>query len=176
MSANLQATCPGCKSVLRIPADWVNQPIRCKHCGLVMVSKDPQAVAAAVAGRPAPPNKTPLPPTGKPTPVAAPVAKSAPASSKKAGATDPGAKAVLPAHSVPTATAAGPGRANGSVFAGLHVADPNPATGGSAKPQRRTVKKRSTWWKGPVIAISVFFLAVLILAFNWPKLSKLLPS
>ena len=34
MAAVIQATCPGCKKMLRIPSDWIQQAIRCKHCGL----------------------------------------------------------------------------------------------------------------------------------------------
>ncbi len=41
MSAVVQATCPGCKRQLRIPADWARRPVRCKHCGFVLNSKDP---------------------------------------------------------------------------------------------------------------------------------------
>lgn len=39
MSAVIQATCPGCKKLLRLPADWVNQSIRCKQCGTVVQVK-----------------------------------------------------------------------------------------------------------------------------------------
>src|SRR5947209_19117853 len=77
MSAIVQATCPGCKNVLRVPADWVSQPIRCKHCGVVMLSKNQPG--GPEAGKPvAPKSKTP--------PIAQPVAAVAkPASSKVSG-------------------------------------------------------------------------------------------
>jgi uncharacterized caspase-like protein len=39
MTAVVQATCPGCKKVLRLPADWINQSLRCKHCGMVVQAK-----------------------------------------------------------------------------------------------------------------------------------------
>ena len=29
------ATCPGCNKTLRIRADWVQQPMKCKHCGTI---------------------------------------------------------------------------------------------------------------------------------------------
>lgn len=32
----VQAQCPGCRAVLRIPDDWLDKPIRCKHCNLVI--------------------------------------------------------------------------------------------------------------------------------------------
>ena len=60
MSGIVQATCPGCKNILRIPADWTDKPIRCKHCGLVMQSKKPQATLAAAAPPAAARNKTPV--------------------------------------------------------------------------------------------------------------------
>src|SRR5262245_2690974 len=37
MSQIVQARCPFCQNVLRIPAEWIGQPMRCKHCQQVMV-------------------------------------------------------------------------------------------------------------------------------------------
>jgi len=39
MSQLVQSACPGCKRRLRIPVEWLHQPIRCKHCGLVLQAK-----------------------------------------------------------------------------------------------------------------------------------------
>ncbi len=64
MSQLVQATCPGCRHPLRIPADWISQPFRCKHCGQVMAAR-----GSAAASRAAP--RTPLPP---PRPRVAPAA------------------------------------------------------------------------------------------------------
>jgi Caspase domain len=50
MTGVVQATCPACKKVLRIPSDWVNQPIRCKHC------------RAMIQARPTGPTNRPTPP------------------------------------------------------------------------------------------------------------------
>jgi hypothetical protein len=47
MSAIVQATCPGCKRVLRIPAEWMRQPIRCKHCGKILNAKEQPAAGPA---------------------------------------------------------------------------------------------------------------------------------
>ncbi|HLJ93069.1 MAG TPA: hypothetical protein VKU02_07740 [Gemmataceae bacterium] len=33
MASVVEATCPGCKKTLRIPADWVHKTLRCKKCG-----------------------------------------------------------------------------------------------------------------------------------------------
>src|SRR5437588_496193 len=32
----VQAKCPGCRTVLRIPSEWVNKSVRCKECGMVV--------------------------------------------------------------------------------------------------------------------------------------------
>lgn len=58
MSATVRATCPGCQTVLRIPADWADRAVKCKKCG------------AAVRGKPTP--KAPPPKPVVATPVAAP--------------------------------------------------------------------------------------------------------
>lgn len=70
MAAVVQATCPGCKSTLRIPADWLHQAIRCKQCGTVLQARKP-----APAPTPAPSRK------------AVPVAKAVPAPAVEPAAT-----------------------------------------------------------------------------------------
>ena len=40
-----RARCPGCQRVLRIPAGWVRETLRCKHCRM-MVQVRPRSVAA----------------------------------------------------------------------------------------------------------------------------------
>ena len=47
MSQVVQAKCPGCQKVLRIPAEWVQQAIRCKHCGLVLQASRQVPTASA---------------------------------------------------------------------------------------------------------------------------------
>jgi hypothetical protein len=56
MSQVVQSACPGCKHRLRIPAEWIHQSIRCKHCGMVLQVK-PQA-APAPRKEPATPSDT----------------------------------------------------------------------------------------------------------------------
>jgi len=41
MSQVVQSACPGCKKSLRIPVEWLQKPIRCKHCGMVLKAKQP---------------------------------------------------------------------------------------------------------------------------------------
>jgi hypothetical protein len=48
----VQAKCPGCKQTLRIPADWLNQPVRCKHCGTLLQAKHKPAPAAPASAPP----------------------------------------------------------------------------------------------------------------------------
>src|SRR5438128_6941142 len=47
MSQVVQAKCPFCRNVLRIPADWLAQPMRCKFCQQVIQAKEPTQSAAA---------------------------------------------------------------------------------------------------------------------------------
>jgi hypothetical protein len=51
MSAVIQATCPGCKKLLRLPADWINQLIRCKQCGTVVQVKKRTTTTTPVLSR-----------------------------------------------------------------------------------------------------------------------------
>jgi hypothetical protein len=39
MDTPVRATCPGCRTVLRIPAAWVGQAVKCKKCGALVRSK-----------------------------------------------------------------------------------------------------------------------------------------
>ena len=58
----VQATCPGCKTVLRIPGDWLRKPIRCKNCGTVMQAREPAKVAPNPPSPPRLPTKAPIAP------------------------------------------------------------------------------------------------------------------
>src|SRR3954466_3387448 len=96
----MQATCPGCKTILRIPAEWANQPIRCKQCGMTFQTK--------VAGAAPPPKPAPPPPpraSKTPAPAARPVKKAPPPPPTPRPARKPEAvKAPAPvAKSVPVA-------------------------------------------------------------------------
>ncbi|MCI0377052.1 MAG: caspase family protein [Gemmataceae bacterium] len=42
----VQAICPACKNTLRIPADWLSQPMKCKFCQGIFLSKPKSAHAA----------------------------------------------------------------------------------------------------------------------------------
>ncbi len=64
MSAVVQATCPGCRNILRIPSDWLAQPIRCKHCQTVLM---PRQAGSQATPTPTPaPQPRPVPPAVKP--------------------------------------------------------------------------------------------------------------
>ena len=71
----VQATCPGCKAVLRIPADWLHKPIRCKNCGTTMQARNPATATPPpqVAAKP-PVLPTKAPPLPAPSYKAPPVA------------------------------------------------------------------------------------------------------
>ncbi len=171
MMAVIQATCPGCKKVLRIPSEWIQQTIRCKHCGLVMATKQTSAPLAMPVGQtqkkpkdatpvplakaqPAASRATPLPPTNGHPPVAL---LASPAS----------ASTMAPPMAVPVAPFCG------SPFDNLDTdSTPRPS------PSRRVPAKRGGgWWKGPVIALTVLFLAGVAVAVAWPFVgSRLLPQ
>lgn len=63
MSATVQATCPGCRNVLRIPADWADRALKCKKCGTVVQARKRTAAASPASL-----------PTAVPVPAAPPVA------------------------------------------------------------------------------------------------------
>ncbi|MCS6852335.1 MAG: caspase family protein [Gemmataceae bacterium] len=74
----VEAKCPGCNKVLRIPVAWLDQPMRCKHCGAVSQGRvktppasQPTAPVAPLisGGSSAAPTAIPLP-NGKGSPHA----------------------------------------------------------------------------------------------------------
>src|SRR4051812_5611582 len=54
MSQVVQASCPKCKNVLRIPVQWLTQPMRCKHCQQIVQAK----IKSGTAPQPTPNPKT----------------------------------------------------------------------------------------------------------------------
>lgn len=70
MSAVVQAKCPGCGNLLRIPANLLGQAFRCKHCQTVMMPRQPvQATpppSPVVAAPPQPTTPVRVPPTPAP--------------------------------------------------------------------------------------------------------------
>ncbi len=73
MSQVVQAKCPHCNNVLRIPAEWLSKLMRCKHCEKMIQAKDKSAatnstnVAAGVPASIAKPNQSV--PIAKPAPA-----------------------------------------------------------------------------------------------------------
>lgn len=51
LSTIIQAKCPKCKKDLRIPSDWLQQAIRCKHCNSVIQAKSGGATPPAAPAR-----------------------------------------------------------------------------------------------------------------------------
>ena len=52
MTQTVQAKCPHCRNVLRIPSEWLNKSMRCKHCKNTFQAKakDSDAVTVAAPG------------------------------------------------------------------------------------------------------------------------------
>src|SRR5262249_38927249 len=113
MTQVFQSTCPGCRNVLRIPAAWVTQAMRCKHCGMVLQAKNPPAAATPLPGQ-----------LAKPKAVARPVGP--------ATLTPPPATRA-PVVAVPTAIPVGRPASARDPFANLSQGGPaqrRPASGG----------------------------------------------
>src|SRR5262245_18660634 len=165
MGAVVQAMCPGCRNVLRIPAEWVHQPIKCKHCGLVMQAKQPAAP---------PPRAVPLPPVSRKTPLPGQLPAAVPPPPAPARAPAPArlpspAALVAPppvARLAPAATPA-PAPAATSPWDAINHGD------GSAP---RRPRRRGSPLTGLVILTVFLALAGGGIYFAWPKISALLPS
>lgn len=139
MSTVVQATCPGCKQRLHVPADWLTQAVRCKKCGLVLQTRES---ARASAARPAVSARTP-PPAARPAP-AAPVA-------------------VTAAQAVPVAPVAVTPAVAGDPFAQLDADDAAPV-----RRSRYRRRGTGGWWKGPAVALGVLVVAAVGVVLAWP--------
>src|SRR5215470_9874166 len=67
MTSVVHAKCPTCNKPLRIPAEWLSRPMKCKHCQQVFVSRAAAQLlhgADVAAGTP--------PPVALPPPVVRP--------------------------------------------------------------------------------------------------------
>src|SRR5262245_46561311 len=74
MAQVVQAKCPQCKNVLRIPGEWLHLPMRCKHCRQIF-----QARQKPGGARPAYPVAKPAsPPTAIPVGTLAPTRGASP--------------------------------------------------------------------------------------------------
>jgi phage FluMu protein Com len=146
MTQLVQSKCPGCKHVLHIPADWVSQAIRCKHCGLVLQAR--QSASPTRTASPPPLSRTPPPATRTTNPLA------------HAVSSDPVPRAV------PVAAPVGD---SGSPFSSF-----SPDEEESRPSRRRRRKASGGWWKGPVVALAFLLVAGIGAFFAWPYLSPVL--
>jgi hypothetical protein len=167
MTQVVQSACPQCKKVLRIPAAWLSQPMKCKHCGLFFQARVPQtAAAAAPAPRPpAAPAAPALPAVNRPTPPPAtrPVAPPAPAQAiPVALPVPPGGSP--PAQAIPVAAPAPPAGSGFSQF------DMNLAT------RRRPRRRSGGWWKAALLMVCLLGTAVVLAVFAWPRLQEMLSA
>jgi hypothetical protein len=142
----VQAICPGCQGILRIPNDWVDRPIRCKHCGTVLQAKSP---FSAPSQTPAPKRNGPMPP-----PV--------PRKQLSTEALAPKIPIAPPVPNSPTGVAA-----SGFQFDPSELADGRPS-------RKRGKAKRGGHWIG--LAVMVGLLATLGTgaAIAWPHIQKAL--
>ena len=147
----VQATCPGCKTVLRIPGDWLQKPIRCKGCGTVMQARGtPTAV-------PPPP-----PPVAVKPPVAPPRLSTPSIPSRKSPPPPPPRPPVPSIQVPPVASTAMTMPEAGFDFDGEETAFDSPAA-----PRRRVGKKKGRAWIGlAILGGMVLALGVLALVFK----------
>src|SRR4051812_24761908 len=121
----VQAKCPHCKNILRIPADWLDKPMRCKHCHQTFQARmKPGTVPSGspAVRSPAVSARTPPPPANK-------------------------SAQVKPAAGGP------PPAGNGAPF---EFHPPTKTSPVIALPRKR---RRSRWWVGPLLCLTVLGLA-----------------
>src|SRR5690349_969901 len=99
MPSAAKVRCPGCQTVLRIPADGLERPIRCHQCSK-QFRVTPKAKAVTPRPAPAVTPKAPAPPSPRtpapaPPPAPATVAPPAPATGGNAFAFDDPAGGVV---------------------------------------------------------------------------------
>ncbi len=66
MQPTVQAKCPGCQAVLRIPAEWAGKAVKCKKCGAVARSTGPVVPPKRVEDSPAAAETLPTAPVAPP--------------------------------------------------------------------------------------------------------------
>jgi hypothetical protein len=168
MAQVVQAKCPGCQAILRIPANWIDQPIRCKSCGTVMQARpsSPALPAAPAAPPPLPPSrgaiKTP-PPQKRQRSVVAPNLPKQPPASK---AVKKGAPPPLPKHAVaaPVAPAAP---------AATFDFDGDGSGNESTTPRRR---RRRGGWTGTLVLLGILLLAGGLTAAFWSRIQPMIAA
>ena len=78
MSTAVLSKCPGCKKVLRMPDEWSDKTVKCKHCGMICQAKPSAALKARLDALKAPP-PMPIPQhSAAPKPLAVPAPQPAP--------------------------------------------------------------------------------------------------
>jgi Caspase domain len=155
MATVVQAVCPKCGKQLRIPADWINQAMRCKHCSQVIQARQVNPAVRAA---------TPPPPQHK--------AKNIPADYKQPPAKAPPANYTQPPAAVSAAPPVAPPMPAVPVAAPVGVAVAMPASGAhdpfgdiddaavSPIPSRRKPKAKGGWLV-PLIVSGVLLAGIL---------------
>lgn len=153
MTLVVQAACPGCKNTLRIPAQWVNQAMRCKHCGLILQAKaSPANVTTPPPVTGSPSITTATPPTYPYRTIQGAVSSSIPMGlpPEKRG------QVMAPTTGTPTADQV--------LFGRMLEGQPPPP------PQ---LNKGGSWPKGLFLASCILIIAAIASAVYWPQLSQI---
>lgn len=143
MAKVVQAKCPHCKHVLRIPGEWLNQPMRCKNCQKTFQAKAKSAppVPAAAAANIKPANNIPAP--------------------------IPPAANIKPADNVPSPVLLAPGAPPAQDSFDFNAAAPPPAT------PIVYSKRGSRRWIGIVVGLAIVLVAAACLVVAGPFLMEL---
>lgn len=169
MDTTVRATCPKCRSVLKIPAQWVGLMVRCKKCNSVMRSKLRTTPSLHPAGNAigfAQPAAIPVPLSAEPFPLPEPIPQQHPQPVVVAaypypvptGYPPPGAYApppgypyaMPPGYPQPTPYASAPPQPEQHEFA--------PEQHAASVTTRRYLGNRSNRGSGKLVGVTVFLL------------------
>ncbi len=174
MAQVIQAACPGCKAVLKIPADWVQQAVRCKNCNMVVQVKAPRAPRPAPS-TPTPPPRSAVRATAPAAPAAAPTSiRKPPALPARSGAVV--AKVAPPPLAPPLAIPVG---ATTSAPLAMPVGGAGPSFDfakeeGDRPARGKGRRKRGGGpWKGLAVVGSVLLLAGILTAAFWSRIKPM---
>ncbi len=164
----VQATCPGCKSVLRLPAEWAGRAVRCKGCGASM-----QARQTAPAVPPPPPSPSrptpPPPPPARPVPPPPPAGGKTPPPPPAPPAAITALPPVPPPVAAPVATPVTPRQKPGQAFA---FDDQDTISEGPTRPIRKPRPQGSGMGTWITLGVLLLLLAGggIAVALNWERI------
>ncbi len=181
MAAVVQAKCPHCHKVLRIPSAWLNRQMRCKHCGQTIQPSKPAAGVRAATPPPPPARNVPVGYNHPPLPQAAVPAVAEPVPAKRTPAPPQPKPAAVP-NASPIKSAVPPPAPSGIPVAPVVAAPPpaSPSDGlfgdlGASEPVRsprgRRRRQKGGNWMPLVLVLLVLATGIAVgVYFSWPTI------